>query len=163
MRGGRVGPARNHWGGSCGFKHRKRLGKHSLRLARFAHHADRNGKAERLGAKSEHRGIADKHERRNRLARLRGPGGKRDVRTDPRGIAERESKRAHILCHGARASTKRALAVFDESLLADVAQQALRAQHHLLVHQFPLRILAHLVVAHHAIAAHGVEFDARGR
>src|SRR3990170_1251083 len=59
---------------------------------------------------------------------------------------------------------KAPLAVFDEGLLTEIAQQALGAEAHFLVHQFALRLRAGIVVApERALAADRIQLDGSRR
>ena len=102
----------------------------------------------------QHVGVAKQHEGRNGRAEALLEGEQRDVGANSGGIAE--SKRKRFVGTGHRDLAIRPiqrprhsilLAIFDEGILAHVAQQALGPDAELLFHQFHLGLLPLLRIA----------------
>src|SRR5262245_10253007 len=111
-RGGRaIGPAGYNLAGPQDREHRKRIRETSRPLADLREYRKRHLKPELAGARCKHSRVADQDERRDLLAPPPGESAKRNIRSDPGGIADGKRKRpfdAFRSSHGASASTKRA-------------------------------------------------------
>ena len=106
--GGAIGPPGHNIAWPVDREHRKRIREAARSLANLGEFGNRYVKPERAGARRKHGGVADQDERRDLLALARGESAKRNIRSDPGGIADGERKRPFDGSHGASASTKSA-------------------------------------------------------
>ena len=109
--GGAIGPSGNNLTGPEDREHRERIGEAARSLADLRDNGKRRVEPECAGPRREHGRVADQDEGRDLLALPRGESAKRNIRSDPGGIADGKRKRpfeAFDASHGASASTKRA-------------------------------------------------------